>query len=906
MKPSDSGMGKKSNLGILDFSQIFQGVASAKRTGTLSVSSNEDETHIYFDEGRIVDLCTSSQKHSLGKALLKSGQISEKTLHKALALQEYRVDKLGKILLEGKLADEKAIRTALEFQYTEEICELFTWKDISCDFIEGEPLDVFGEREIDFHISLNAESLVMEAARRIDEWELVRKTVSSLKDVYVVSPKGAKLLETGAEQEKNVIALLDGLNDLEEVTEKALMSHFETLKHIHHLALSGEVTTIAPAEYYKKGIQCAANGNLRKCVKLFERAEELGVREFDLPNRLAKVYEMLGETGPAFKNYVFYAMRCEERGRGDDAVLAYQNALKHDPRNEEARRALIDVLVRQHRFEEVTRQTEMLVAVLLESGNPEGAVAAWQRAIKAQPDNLEPYRRLTDLYQTIGDTTQAIIELENLAASYLRQKRPERAVEIYREMLLLDPGCVEARLGLSETLSTIGQRDAAFEEYRMLASSLSKSGINITSANQAFIVNVYEKMAALKPDDTDTRDILAAAYFETNEPQKAISHLKDVARIKVETGKPREAVVYFRRVIENDSDDIRVRLDLAEAMLLAQDKDGAISTLHGLVEHLVARARYAEARRTYEKILEISPFDMNSLNGLAGLCRGDSDREDKFQIFRRICTLARGACLYREGLDAAVEAESLRNGDLETLEDLVFFTQRLGDSKRVVKYLEKLLQKHLEENNLGVATSVTSRILALDGTHVVAKKTLEEIGRRKARLEGASVAPSIIPPKRVIAAAPRQNAPPAAAPPKEGVPGAQMGGDAFAGVVQMAGPILHPGAPNEGERVKKPTSVLQSLSKLKAMKSGAPGLEEDVRANGGNASADPLIVQADARTTDSPQKFTAPASTPPAPAVQISGSDELPTKIDGTKVVKGTALGGAASKLAALRKKKGE
>jgi tetratricopeptide (TPR) repeat protein len=856
---------KRTNLDILDFSQIFQGVSASRRTGTLRVMSGKNEKYIYFKAGSVVDLRNTLQETLLGTALLKTERITEKGLRRALNAREKTGGILGDIVVKQGMVDEPDIRSAIEFQISEEICDLFTWSGISCEFTPGKPPEIFDRREHNADVSINPESLVMEAARRIDEWELLRQTLPSVKDVYFATPKSEHYFtDHDAEKEKKVLGLVDGLNDVEEIAEKAAMSKFGTLKFLHRFASEGAIEPIGADDLYKRGVECASVGDFRKCVRLFERAEELGAEEFDLPNRLASVYDVLGMRDKAAEKYLAYGGRCVEADRLDDAVLAFQSILKHERNASHVRGALITVLIKQRRFEEVVRQTEMVVSVLLDEEKHDEAVEAWRRVIEVQPENSEPYRKLADLYQTMGESTQAIIELENLAAMYLAQKKPEKAIDVYREMLLLDPECVEARLGLAETLVTMDQKDKAYDEYQALSDMLSASGLITGASNSAFIINVYEKMAALRPADVPARKRLVDMYLEIDDKTRAVAHLKDIVQIKLGKDRPRDAVKHLRKIIELDPADIKTRLDLAEALLLAKNKDGAIDSLHELADYLIGKNHRSEARRIYEKTLEISPFDLKSMQGLAGLF-GKRKFEEKFRMYRRISWCCRGAQLVDEGLTAARGALKIKPGDPGAMEDVIYFLLEKKDASEALAHMEKLARHHLDSDNLGAASDWAGRMLEIEKDHPGALKLMDDLDKKKARPEPRPVGPKIeqAPIRTFIKPVPP-------APESELKP-----------------VIKGLGKKDESEkRKRKPTSVLSSMARLRALK--------------GNNDAGSIQKTSDGNDATEPDP-DAPAGGP-----DDSGNGDLPSKIDGTKKVKGVKLGGAASRLAALRKKKKE
>ena len=69
--------------------------------------------------------------------------------------------------------------------------------------------------------SLTVSHLIMEAARRVDEWERLRKHVPSFKAIYCLDETGRKAIESGELEveppERFIAGLLDGSRDVEDL-----------------------------------------------------------------------------------------------------------------------------------------------------------------------------------------------------------------------------------------------------------------------------------------------------------------------------------------------------------------------------------------------------------------------------------------------------------------------------------------------------------------------------------------------------------------------------------------------------------------------------------------------------------------------------------------------------------------
>src|SRR5690606_5951051 len=86
---------------------------------------------------------------------------------------------LGSLLVERGLIDEPTLERYLRLQTEEAIFHLFTWSRGTFRFAPGQQPDAAEPR-----VAIAAESLLLEAARRVDEWSLIEQQIPSLDLVF--------------------------------------------------------------------------------------------------------------------------------------------------------------------------------------------------------------------------------------------------------------------------------------------------------------------------------------------------------------------------------------------------------------------------------------------------------------------------------------------------------------------------------------------------------------------------------------------------------------------------------------------------------------------------------------------------------------------------------------------------
>lgn len=289
-------MAIKGSLKEASLPDVLQLLALGRKTGCLAVADRQNFGYIYFDEGRICYASIVNRRDRLGEILLKNERISQEQLDRAVELQEVRDQRLGEILVTIGAIGREELEGYMQLQIEEAVYFLFTWTTGTFNFEAG----VRPERQ-DFLVRINPESLLLEGARRVDEWSLIEKKIPSFDLIFTVDrahlDKARESVTLSPEQER-IIPLLDGSRDLHTVVEDSGMVEFEIGKALYGLITagfahrSGTSTAAAPQpkmnaaridEHRNLGIAFYKTGMLDEALREFRRVAELRPAEASAP-----------------------------------------------------------------------------------------------------------------------------------------------------------------------------------------------------------------------------------------------------------------------------------------------------------------------------------------------------------------------------------------------------------------------------------------------------------------------------------------------------------------------------------------------------------------------------------------------------------------------------------------------
>jgi tetratricopeptide (TPR) repeat protein len=221
---------------------VFQLLDLGRKTGVLRVTSELRQTaaSVSFERGGVVAATLGKNSQRFGARLVRLNKISAKELDRALALQEKGDSRrLGDILVSIGAIARRELDRQLKAQIEETLLDLLSWTEGHFRFEEG----ANSEALVDSPVRIATEGLLMESARRQDEWSRIESKVPHLRVVPKLPPPDApasgKLDLVPLEWE--VLAAVDGERDLHALADMLGRSEFDVARTVYGLAASGIV-----------------------------------------------------------------------------------------------------------------------------------------------------------------------------------------------------------------------------------------------------------------------------------------------------------------------------------------------------------------------------------------------------------------------------------------------------------------------------------------------------------------------------------------------------------------------------------------------------------------------------------------------------------------------------------------
>ncbi len=719
----------------------FLKLQQSGKSGTLILTGPDGrKKYVYFRAGIIELVKTRRSKTLLGRALIKRRMLNEQQLQTALERQAAGGHqlRLGQILIGMGICPADELQKALTWQIAEEILELFTWPTLRSDFVRGDPpLDIYESEDLQARAALEPKKLVLEAERRANELDAIRRTVPSMADVYKPTASAERYLASkdgGIERE--VVSCTDGQRDVAEVLDDVRAPDLQALRVLSKLIQSGELAPVAPAQLVALGQECEDRREFERARSRYLRADELGHQDFDIPKRIGQMDEVLGDIASACQRYLMYAERCAQANYPDVAAATFTHALQ-----------LASQVGAPSALQSLAREARSKLAATLEkAGHTEEASAEYLKLLKDLPQDTpidERIRTLTsilalsdlpdlreqlaELYLEQGDPGEAIMALQDVAAGALAEQNFEKGIKVLERILVIEPHEFLTRQQLASTLANAGMKDRAVAEYLKTVELMNESGL--ASASAQLLVQIYEKVVELDPLNAQARRWLAQAYEGKAEADKAIQHMSGMVEALRKASKKDELASALDKLCTYQPDDHDIALERARLKKDLGKTDEARAAFKALADAALKSKEHDLAQECLAEVLHSTPGDLESQVSLA---RVESQSNEHGRAARRygavfeIAFLSGRLELADEAIKRAIDIEPDAPVHRERTARLQEARSQPIDAARTLVKAARLARS---DDDQGQARLWLRRALELDSECDEARELIEQVKR---------------------------------------------------------------------------------------------------------------------------------------------------------------------------------
>ena len=289
------------------------------------------------------------------------------------------------------------------------------------------------------------------------------------------------------------------------------------------------------------------------------------------------------------------AQKLVEKGQFDKAIKEYLKVVATDDKDVRIWLKIGDLYAKLGKKPEATETYQRVAQFYSEQGFYLKAVAVYKQILKLDPRLIDINQRLAELYKQLGLLSDAMSQYEQVATFFHREGKTREALSALKQIVELDPETIANRIKLAELYSQQQMVRESIEEFTRAAEQLKDA------QRTDEYMRVAERLLFLSPDNRPVSKELARLYIERSDPRRALPKLQ----------------ICFKA----DPRDTEVLSLLARAFESLDQRQKAVSVLKELARVLGENGERQRREETFRRILLLNPGDPDAeaaLSGVAG------------------------------------------------------------------------------------------------------------------------------------------------------------------------------------------------------------------------------------------------------------------------------------------------
>jgi tetratricopeptide (TPR) repeat protein len=281
------------------------------------------------------------------------------------------------------------------------------------------------------------------------------------------------------------------------------------------------------------------------------------------------------------------------RGNVDRALKELGRIVRDDPKDLRVRQKVAELLARQGKIPDAMREFHVVADSYERGGFFPKAAAIYKQMLRFEPNEMQWHMALGTIYQQLALLSDSQDHFNRVAAHFENNGTPRERIEVFERLVALNPDTFEYSERLSELHQREGDPDSAYGVWARVAQSLQNRG------ETEALLPVLERMSALRENDLDLVRTLANLYLDRKDPRRALAKLQECFRA--------------------DPQDTETLNLLADAFVDLGENEKAVAVLRELAQ-IYGDLGYAEYRdQVYDRIADLDVSDGQAYGGDASL-----------------------------------------------------------------------------------------------------------------------------------------------------------------------------------------------------------------------------------------------------------------------------------------------
>lgn len=206
----------RGDVAAFRLADVLTFLSNTRKSGTLTVENDGRSAQLFFEDGALVYAGSNQESFRLGSILLRRKMITAEQRDRIDELMQREGGRFGELAVQESVLSEEQLRDFLKVQVSEIVYDAFVWDGGTFAFSHELSLPPYAVT-----IAIDLPNLIMEGARRIEEWEQCLRLLPDKNVVFrvVATPRDEKITLTV--DEWKILFLINGQRTLDDLCADA-------------------------------------------------------------------------------------------------------------------------------------------------------------------------------------------------------------------------------------------------------------------------------------------------------------------------------------------------------------------------------------------------------------------------------------------------------------------------------------------------------------------------------------------------------------------------------------------------------------------------------------------------------------------------------------------------------------
>jgi tetratricopeptide (TPR) repeat protein len=555
-------MGFAGNLNTLSLVEVFQTINRIRATGVLRLAAAESGREVIFSEGEIIGVGfrAGEEKLSLLRRLILEGRIDAAT---AASISSSRHDSASVLeaLIQRQIISETDVLDALHRQAEDELYNLCSWDFADFIFQDATADDQTVVQQVAAckarPLQMNINSLLMETARRIDEWANLQQVIKS--EDAVLGPANEReqdLLSASQEYPGSaVVPLIDAVRTIETIIADSVATRLDVYGVLAELITNGLVAVLAREDILAHADYQFSQRDYIKSAQLYRRALSEDPTDQNTTAKLADCLQLLGEAPEAASCFSQLALGYLDKGSQAEAISSAHRAIRLNSEDPKLRLILVRCLLDDGKTAEAVTELRTVAARFITLGQLEDARGTCLKILELDPTNEDTRREMARIFSTAEQNANSEDVIICVQCGHTNHREGKVCAECEAPLRLSCQSCGRT-VAVSDRLCIFcGANPHITNQKRKLMASPSTTSIVNKGAKEA--AKKKEKGSQFWANKLESSVKQARALEEASDYAGALTAWREIGKLNPDN---KELLGHIRELEGRVNDDLAERL----------------------------------------------------------------------------------------------------------------------------------------------------------------------------------------------------------------------------------------------------------------------------------------------------------------------------------------------------------